>query len=149
MSKLWDRLRFWWFWLFAHAGVAEYQYRLGCKYFHGDGVSEDYERSAHWHKMAALQDHAGGQYFLGYMYCHGEGTPQDFEQAVHWYKLAAEQGDLEAQYELGFMYDIGDGVPQDFEQALRWYTQAADGGCELANLLLETARMNCLDRRKL
>ena len=104
------------------------RYKLGGKYYHGNGVEKDYEKAIKWYRKAADQGHAKAQYYLGVMYDNGEGVEEDDEQAAYWYRKAAEQGDDDAQYNLGVMYDNGEGVEENDEQAVYWYRKAAGQG---------------------
>ena len=112
----------------AEKGVAEAQARLGWMYGRGQGVPQDYSRSARWYGAAAEQGFVPAQYNLGVMYHHGEGVLQDDTEATRLYRLAAEQGYAPAQYNLGVMYHHGQSVPQDDTEAARWFRLAAEQG---------------------
>ena len=76
----------------AEQGDATAQRQLGLVYYEGKGVPQDYEKAAHWYRMAAEQGDAYGQAMLGVMYLDGRGVPQDDVQAYAWLDLAAAGG---------------------------------------------------------
>ena len=112
----------------AVEGDADAQFRLGIKYFNGEGVAKDEGQTTFWFHKAAEQEHTLAQYNLGVMYEAGLGVPEDDAQAASWYRRAAEQGHALAQNNLGGMYYAGRGVPEDDAQAVSWYRKAADHG---------------------
>ena len=57
----------------AEQGYAGAQYNLGLMYYHGKGVSQDYEEAASWVRKAADQGDAAAQNNLGSMYREGKG----------------------------------------------------------------------------
>ena len=123
----------------AEQGDAKAQSDLGHKYFHGNGVPQDYAEAARWYGKAADQGEAKAQYAIGYMHYHGQGVPQNYAEALRWYRKAADQGYARAQYALGYRYYEGKDVAQDYAEAVRWYRKAADQGyaeaqCDLAGL---------------
>ena len=110
----------------ANQGDADAQLELGVMYFDGDGVTQDYIKSAYWLEKAAEQGHVIAQARLGYMYYSGDYIAQDYAKATYWTEKAAEQGKGSAQYLLGMMYYNGEGVTQDKQKACRLYRAAAD-----------------------
>src|SRR2546430_1916634 len=50
----------------AEQGDAKAQSDLGHKYFHGNGVPQDYAEAARWYGKAADQGYAKAQYAVGY-----------------------------------------------------------------------------------
>lgn len=88
-------------------------------------VSQDYNESAKWYRLAAEQGDAEAQFSLGYMYDLGEGFPQDYSEALKWYRLSADQGYAGAQFNLGLMYNYGDGVPKDYKTSYILFNLAA------------------------
>jgi uncharacterized protein len=111
------------------------QYNLGLMYFHGTGVSQDYEEAIKWFKLAAEQGVVRAQYNLGLMYFHGNGVLKDDAEAFKWYELAAEQGHALSQYSLGVMYAKGIGAPKDSVLAHVWLNQIASKERKAARLL--------------
>ena len=111
---------------------AEFQNELGCMYFEGKDVEQDYGKAAECFLKAANQGHANAQRYLGYMYYHGKGVEQDYGKAAEYWRKAAEQGIAVAQFNLGYVYDSGEGVEQDYAKAAEWFEKAAEQGDEEA-----------------
>jgi TPR repeat protein len=109
-------------------GTADEQYRIGLKYYSGDGVSQNYEEAVKWYRLAAEQGYANAQFNLGNMYSNGMGVPANSEEAMKWYRLAADQGNPNAKRHLGYLYCRGFGVPQDYEKAGKWFLLAIEQG---------------------
>ncbi|MDD2467412.1 MAG: tetratricopeptide repeat protein [Desulfobulbus sp.] len=114
----------------AEKGDAESQFKVGRKYYFGDGVVQDIKKAVDWHARAAAQGNASAQYVLGLLYSSGEGVPHDKEKAVELISTAAEQGLAEAQYTLGMMYSTGENVAQDNKKGDEWISKAAAQGNE-------------------
>ena len=98
----------------------------GSKYYHGQGVTQNYGEAARLFRLAADQGSADAQEYLGRMHYYGEGLPKDAVEAARWYRLAAEQGLPSAQTQLALMYEYGWGVTKDLATADRWYRLAAE-----------------------
>ena len=77
-----------WYRKAAEQGHSDAQERLGHAYYHGEGVTQDYEVGVTWLLKAAEQGEADAQYLLGEAYYHGKGVAQDREAAVRWYRKA-------------------------------------------------------------
>ena len=120
----------------AEQGSAQAQYRLGCRYWNGDGVERDERQAADWFDRAARQGLAPAQRMLGRCYEQGRGVERDARQAVAWYRWAATQGDPEAQYALGVCLDKGLGTEENAAEAFAWYKNAAAQGLKKAQLAL-------------
>ena len=110
----------------AEHGDALAQYKLGCCYYHGDGVGCDYQEAVKWLLQAAEHGNAAAQNSLGNCYRFGHGVDKDYAEAMKWYLKAAEQGYTRAQLNLGEMYEKGLGVVQDRAEAMKWYHKAAN-----------------------
>lgn len=115
----------------ATQGDVAAQFRLGLKYYEGEGVRQDYMKAAEWYQKAAEQGNPGSEYYLGLMYYNGEGVRQDYTKATEWYQKAANQGVAYAQYNLGVIYYNGEGVRQDDVQAKEWVGKACDNGLQI------------------
>ncbi|MFY9398624.1 MAG: tetratricopeptide repeat protein [Desulfomonilia bacterium] len=76
----------------AQQGDVDAQYNLGVIYYHGEGVTRDFEEALSWFQKAAEQDDADAQYNLGFMYGRGEGVKKDQTLSMQWFKRAADQG---------------------------------------------------------
>ena len=120
----------------AEQGSAQAQYRLGYRYWNGDGVERDERQAADWFDRAARQGLAPAQRMLGRCYEQGRGVERDARQAVAWYRWAATQGDPEAQYALGVCLDKGLGTEENAAEAFAWYKNAAAQGLKKAQLAL-------------
>ena len=120
----------------AEQGSAQAQYRLGYRYWNGDGVERDERQAADWFDRAARQGLAPAQRMLGRCYEQGRGVERDARQAVAWYRGAATQGDPEAQYALGVCLDKGLGTEENAAEAFAWYKNAAAQGLKKAQLAL-------------
>jgi TPR repeat protein len=127
-------------WLYRRFNTGVNQYRQGLRYYHGNGVKQDYEQAVFWFTEAAEQGHAKAQSFLGFCYYAGRGVKQNYAQATIWCTAAAVQGDAVAQLNLGIFYIRGIGVRQDYVQAVNWYTKAAEQGHAKAQFNLQRLR---------
>jgi TPR repeat protein len=76
----------------ADQGDPKAQFRLGCLYAFGQGVSKDYAFAFRLYRLAAKQGDADAQNNLGGMYAEGMGVSPDPVQAYMWFDLAAEHG---------------------------------------------------------
>lgn len=83
---------------------ADAQYKLGIRYYTGDGVEKNHSEAVKWFRKAAEQGHASAQYNLGVCYEDGEGVDKNLAEAAKWYRKVAEQGDANAQRNLGMYY---------------------------------------------
>lgn len=83
---------------------ADAQYKLGIRYYTGDGVEKNHSESVKWFRKAAEQGNAEAQYNLGVCYEKGEGVDKNLAEAAKWYRKVAEQGDANAQRNLGLYY---------------------------------------------
>lgn len=83
---------------------ADAQYKLGIRYYTGDGVEKNHSESVKWFRKAAEHGNAEAQYNLGVCYEKGEGVDKNLAEAAKWYRKVAEQGDANAQRNLGMYY---------------------------------------------
>lgn len=102
--------------------------KIGCFYYEGKIVSQNYTTAARWFRRAAEHGNAFGQEWLGYCYLDGKGVPKNYEEAAKWSHAAAQQGRSRAQYNLGNAYYSGKGVPLDYTEAVIWFKKAAEQG---------------------
>lgn len=70
-------------------------------YFGDQGIEKDYDRAAHYFKIAADAGNPDAQNFLGTMSDFGWGVPADAAMAQQWFRKAALQGNAKAQSNLG------------------------------------------------
>ena len=89
---------------FFEQNNADAQYKLGIRYYTGDGVEKNHSEAVKWFRKAAEQGHAEAQYNLGVCYEKGEGVDKNLAEAAKWYRKVAEQGDANAQRNLGMYY---------------------------------------------
>jgi len=112
------------------------QNNLGNCYYHGKGVTKDFNQAVKYFLMSADQGCSLAQNNLGYCYLEGNGVTKDFNQAVKYFLMSADQGCSLAQYNLGYCYLEGEGVTKDFNQAVKYFQMSADQGCSLAQYSL-------------
>ncbi len=132
----------------AEQGDAGAQYRLGRRYYEGNGVTKDYTKAVFWIRKAAEQGNKKAQFRLGHCYRNGDGVSENRTQAVYWFRKAAEKGHAGAQYRLGYCYHYGEGVPKDLKQAVYWYRKAAEKGDLLAPYELKEINKNEISQKK-
>ena len=120
----------------AKQGDANAQYKLGKRYYYGNGVTKSLDIALKWFKLAAEKDDADAQFMLGYCYYNGEGVDENRVEAFKWFRLAAEKSLALAQYMLGFCYYNGNGVKKDRKEAFKWFRLAAEQGHAEAQYML-------------
>jgi len=106
----------------------EKQFAMGCTFFHGEKVAQDYKEANKWFRRAAEQGHREAQFFLAVNYHGGHGVPEDTSEAYRWYLRAAEQGHCSAQRTVGVAYLNGEVMRKDIGAGVRWLKKAADQG---------------------
>ncbi len=112
----------------AENGDVNAQWKLGFKYYNGQGVEQDYTKAFHYWKMVADKGYPEAQYYLGFLYSKGQCVEQDYAKAAYYYELAAKQGHASSQYNLGLLYYNGGGVEQDYAKAAYYFELAAKQG---------------------
>lgn len=108
--------------LFAQVALGTIVYELGV------GTAENWERAAHYARLAADQGHGPSMTELARMMFVGRGVTQDLQGAVAMFRRAAEAGDPGGMSFLGQLYMTGQGVAQDEASGLEWFRRAADLG---------------------
>jgi hypothetical protein len=117
-------------------------YEEGLLYFHGRGVSQDYDLARRlWEKAAKLGQHSESMNNLGIIYAQGLGVKADWLTAYHWYRRAAEQGYVLGQLNLGKLHLQTDGGCHDRAKARYWLDLAAGQGNREAEQLLTDYRL--------
>lgn len=127
---------------------AEEQFRLGQKYFKGDGVGKDPAKAVELYRMAAEQGHAAAQFNLGSCFHNGEGVEKDYAQAVAWYKKAQESGFgkmAETMISSAYSDERDEKVAQERRKEQQKLEQAAAGGDVRA---AEQLGRKCRDRNQ-
>ena len=142
----------------AEGGDPDIMEHLAQMYLNGDGVAQDFEKSAYWWEKLANTGNSIGQFNIGLHYAKGCGVKRDFSKAAQWMKKAAENGDEDAaaatveygnaaenlkkaesgdaaaQAAIAKLYtQIGGsleqfGTQRDYEDAFKWAKKAADQG---------------------
>ena len=149
----------------AEEGNAEAQYRLGQKYYRGEGVPKDLAKAYACFTKAAARHYKGAMYIrasdafhtpealfaIGQIYESGEGVGQDRDKALALYIRSAQKGYGEAVSKLKDIILTGDAdalirigqLPQKersleevFENAVRKYEQSAVHGDPEAQYVL-------------
>lgn len=80
----------------AEDGDPDFMEELAQRYLNGDGVTQDFKKSAYWWEKLAGTDNAVGQFNIGLHYAKGCGVKRDFSKAAEWMKKSAENGDEDA-----------------------------------------------------
>ena len=103
-------------------------FALGCCYYYGYGVEQDYKKAFEYYSESARNDPSVGQYGLGNCYYYGHGVQQDFRVAFECFYASAKHGHTAAQIRVGDCYYYGRGVRQDFRVAFEYYSRSAKKG---------------------
>lgn len=117
----------------ANSSTVSMQTFLGCIYYNGYGISQDYGQAKYWCEKAARQCNAVAQYWLGNIYDEGHGVVVDHGQAQYWYKQAADQGHAGARLRLGLIYKriqqllAGNYAIEDISKVLKQYKAELNG----------------------
>ncbi|KAF9090087.1 hypothetical protein BGX27_002351, partial [Mortierella sp. AM989] len=112
----------------ANEGHVDAYYVIGCLYYKGQLVGQDYLKAFEWFQNAADEGSANAQNNLGLMYKNGYGLPQDYSKALECYQEATNQGHPSAQSNIGVMYTHGFGIDQDHAKAVDWFQMGASQG---------------------
>jgi hypothetical protein len=123
-----------WYTMAAKQNHARAIFNLGSRYYHGQGVPQDFAKTAEYYQRAADLGNAIAQNIIGKYYDEGgtPGYPQNSAKAAEWYLKAAENGDADAQCSLAVMYYNGEGVEQSDTKAKIWLSKAKAQGHETA-----------------
>lgn len=77
----------------ARGGSEEDQFRIGEKYYWGEGIERNYREAIKWYTMAAERGHKKSQYKLATMYERGDGVYPNYEEAHFWYGISGDWDD--------------------------------------------------------
>ena len=88
----------------AEKGNSLAQYRLGTRYFLGEGVNKSNEEAFKWWKRAAEQGNPDAQNNIGRMYAEGTGVKKDRQKALEWWQKAADNGSGHAKHNIEMFY---------------------------------------------
>lgn len=109
----------------ARKGDINAQYKLGLKYYKGQGVPKNNGKAMKWFKKAAEQGHADAQYNLGVMYDYDVEIPGE-EEAYNAQKKYADQENLSnAEDVLISTQNLIHNFNQFQFEASKWYKKAA------------------------
>ena len=109
----------------AEDGVSFAQCALGNRYFSGNGVEKNVDKTFELMTLAAEQNDFKAYFPLGVCYEKGFGTEVDEEKAIALFKKASDAGDAEAQKHLGYLYENGKLVSKNNKSAFQYYSLAA------------------------
>lgn len=112
----------------AEIGSRSAQYNLGCCYYIGNSVIQNYTKAFEYYSLAADQGDEDSQILVGYMYLVGLGVPTDTTKAFEIFSPLADKNNAEALLYLGNMYEYGQGVTQNLEKAADYYRRAEENG---------------------
>lgn len=121
----------------AEQGYNESQYEMGNvyyygeeePYYHGCGITQNYNEALKWYKMAAAQTHTKAAFYIGNIYYRGyhyKNAKSDYGEAMKWFK-EVNNYDV-AQDFIGYMYYKGLGVEENLDSARVWFLKAANQG---------------------
>ena len=105
---------------------AEELFKLGKRYYCGDGVDQNQGLAVLIFQLAANAKFMPAIYQLGLCYCYGFGVPIDHIRA---FVLFLKANSLPcAKYELGNCYHNGWGIDKNRSEAVKYYREAAEIG---------------------
>lgn len=118
------------------------RYALGCLYYSGEGVEQDYEKA--FDLFHSIQGNAFADLKCAELYEHGKGVETDLDASQKYYKkafdelmrLEEKEADALYEYQLGRLLYQGKGCEQDTEQAVGYLQKAAQEKNVPAILLL-------------
>lgn len=109
------------------AGFSVCMHDLGCRYYMGDLVSQDYGRAAELYEMAMDAGSYQSIINLGYIWEYGRTGERNYEKAFRYYALAASlEPSSEAVFKLGDMYARGEYVERNVKRAYRLWRRSYD-----------------------
>jgi serine/threonine-protein kinase len=107
------------------------QYALGCCYYSGIVVSQNFKEAYQWFNKSAQQGLPEAMQSLALCYIRGDGVQADYEEGIKWQYKAAESNVPSILYTTGVICEqfAGDSI-----KALNYYKKAAELGNEEACL---------------
>lgn len=101
-------------------------YNLGCLYYFGDKVQQNYSLAKHYFEIAAYLDNADAYNFLGNIYNGALSVERDINKSIHYYEKAIEKGDKKyAPSNLGTIY-YHEVSYRDYTKAYSYFTIAEE-----------------------
>ena len=105
------------------------QLRLGKLYYHGKGVTRNWDRAFELFLQSAKAGNSKALSWVADCCQYGEGTDVDLAQAEYFYKAAIEKGDAEAELSLGRLYN----EQERYSEAADMFEKASMHGVEGAD----------------
>jgi TPR repeat protein len=99
-----------WFFKAAKKGHVAAQWRLGCCYEKGEGITRDASQSFSWLSKAADQGHQDALDCLLFSISRGIGCGSNDKRSFQWLSNVAERGNTQVQLLLEWMHKHGKGV---------------------------------------
>ncbi|EJK74432.1 hypothetical protein THAOC_03889, partial [Thalassiosira oceanica] len=106
----------------AHLGDLHAHYKLGYRYYYGEGVEKDMDRGVRHCQHAAIQGHPTSRHALGIHEC-DEGN---HELAVRHWMISAKLGLEESLNEIKEMFIEGHAKKAQYAEALKGYQNALE-----------------------
>ena len=107
----------------AELGSLEAHFRLGCRYYNGDGVNEDKPRGIYHWKQAAMKGNAPSRHNLGV----DEFDKNNYKIAVQHLVISAKMGHEESLNVIKEMFKGGLATKAHYAEALLAYRDAVEG----------------------
>ena len=107
----------------AELGSLEAHFRLGCRYYNGDGVNEDKPRGIYHWKQAAMKGSAPSRHNLGV----DEFDKNNYKIAVQHLVISAKMGHEESLNVIKEMFKGGLATKAHYAEALLAYRDAVEG----------------------
>ena len=101
----------------AEEGNCNAQYELGCLYYQGNEVAQDYGKARWYFENAVQNGSKAANYYLGKIYYNGDGVGVDYARAKDYFEKSASTKNVFSEYYLGKLYFWGDGVEKNAEKA--------------------------------
>ena len=101
-------------------------YELGCQYFYGEEVEQDYKRAFEYFKKGADEGDPDCYDSLAMCYFWGYGVETNLEKSAYYNEKAAKMGVVNSMFDTALNYERGYGVGQDIEKAIYWLKRAAE-----------------------
>lgn len=116
---------------YTHSDTQYARYALGCLYYSGHGVDQDYESA--FSLFQSIQGNAFADLKCAEIYEQGKGTEMDLAAGRKYYEsafkefmqLEDKEADALYEYQLGRLMYVGKGCEQDTEQAVNYLQKAA------------------------
>lgn len=100
--------------------------QLGCLYYYGNGVDQDYAKAMEYFEKAANMGNPTSMGWVGSFYQNGESVEKNIDTAIEWYEKQGEAGDGDGYNEIGKLYYFGEDVEQDYSKALDYFLKGSD-----------------------